>query len=111
MPRRCWLHPLLCYTFECGWKVSTSIGEDVIMDEGFDWRVFIHSDPEILIGKPVIKGTRLSVELILRLFAAGWTTEQILDSYPTLTNDSLRAVFAYAAESAAEEKWLTLPRR
>lgn len=40
---------------------------------GMDWRAYIHSDPEILLGKPVVKGTRLAVEFILRLFAVGWT--------------------------------------
>ncbi|MBW7941509.1 MAG: DUF433 domain-containing protein, partial [Candidatus Kuenenia stuttgartiensis] len=42
-----------------------------------NWRNFIHSDPEILLGKPVVKGTRLSVEFILGLFANGWTERQI----------------------------------
>jgi uncharacterized protein (DUF433 family) len=63
-----------------------------------DWRPYIHSDPAILQGKPVIKGTRLAVEFILGLLAAGWTEQQVLDSYPTLTSEALRATFAYAAE-------------
>ena len=63
-----------------------------------DWRGYIHSDPEILSGKPVVKGTRLSVEFILSLFAAGWTERQILENYPTLTREALRAVSAFAAE-------------
>ncbi|MBI5187504.1 MAG: DUF433 domain-containing protein, partial [Nitrospirae bacterium] len=45
------------------------------------WRKFIHSDPEILLGKPVVKGTRLSVEFILGLFAEGWTEQQVLENY------------------------------
>jgi len=49
-----------------------------------NWRNFIHSDPEILLGKPVVKGTRLSVEFILGLFANGWTERQIIENYPTL---------------------------
>lgn len=55
----------------------------------------IISDPQILIGKPIIKGTRISVELILELFSLGWSEEQILESYPSISDDSLRAVFAY----------------
>lgn len=51
-------------------------------------------DPEVLCGKPTVRGTRLSVEFLLGLFADGWTHEQILDSYPALTPESLRAVFA-----------------
>lgn len=77
-------------------------------DEALDWRGYIHSDPAVLVGKSVVKGTRLSVEFLLRLFATGWSTEQVIDSYPTLTTDALRAVFAYAADTAAEEKWLPL---
>jgi uncharacterized protein (DUF433 family) len=49
-----------------------------------DWKLYIHSDPNILLGKPIVKGTRLSVEFILGLFAEGWTEQQILESYPTL---------------------------
>jgi uncharacterized protein (DUF433 family) len=60
-------------------------------------------DPKILCGKPTVRGTRLSVELLLRLFAEGWTQEQVLDSYPALTPESLRAVFAYAAEVLGKE--------
>ena len=68
-----------------------------------NWREYIHSDAEELLGKPVVKGTRLSVEFLLSLFAAGWTEKQILDNYPTLTPQSLRAVFAFAAECMREE--------
>ncbi len=68
-----------------------------------DWRTYIHSDPDILLGKPVVKGTRLAVDFLLRLFAAGWTEQQVLDNYPTLTAEALRAVFAFAAECMREE--------
>ncbi|KAA3658447.1 MAG: DUF433 domain-containing protein [Chloroflexi bacterium] len=68
-----------------------------------DWWKFIHSDSEILNGKPVVKGTRLSVEFLLNLFATGWTEQQVLENYPTLTTESLRAVFAYAAEGIRED--------
>lgn len=74
-----------------------------------DWRQYIHSDPETLLGKPVVKGTRLSVEFILGLFAAGWTEQQVMENYPTLTRDALRAVFAFAAECMREEALYTLP--
>jgi uncharacterized protein (DUF433 family) len=57
-----------------------------------DWKTYIHSDPKILIGKPVIKGTRLSVEFILGLFSEGWTEQQVLENYPTLNNRFLQAV-------------------
>ena len=74
-----------------------------------DWRQYIHSDPEILLGKPVVKGTRLSVEFILGLFASGWTEQQVLENYPTLTQEALRAVFAFAAECMREEALYTVP--
>jgi uncharacterized protein (DUF433 family) len=74
-----------------------------------DWRQYIHSDPEILSGKPVVKGTRLAVEFILRLFAAGWTEQQVLENYPTLTPEALRAVFAFAAECMREEALYAMP--
>ena len=75
-----------------------------------DWREHIHSDPEILSGKPVVKGTRLTVDFLLELLAAGWSGEQLLDSYPNLSRDSLRAVFAFAAESARDERAFELRR-
>lgn len=73
-----------------------------------DWRKFIHSDPEVLLGKPVVKGTRLSVEFILGLFAKGWTEQQVLENYPTLTAESLQAVFAFATDCMREESLYTI---
>jgi uncharacterized protein (DUF433 family) len=70
-----------------------------------DWRDYIHADPAILTGKPVVRGTRLGVEFLLGLFAAGWTHEQVLESYPHLTREALRAVFAFAAESMHDESF------
>jgi uncharacterized protein (DUF433 family) len=48
-----------------------------------DWRERIVTNPDILVGKPTIKGTRISVELILGWLAQGWTHEQVLENYPT----------------------------
>jgi uncharacterized protein (DUF433 family) len=73
-----------------------------------DWRDYIHSDPEILLGKPVVKGTRLAVEFLLSLFATGWTQEQVLENYPSLTVEAIRAVFAFAAESTQHESLYSL---
>jgi uncharacterized protein (DUF433 family) len=74
-----------------------------------DWQAYIHADPNILAGKPVVKGTRLAVDFLLGLFAAGWTEEQLFESYPSLTPDALRAVFAFAAECVQAEKMYELP--
>jgi uncharacterized protein (DUF433 family) len=60
-----------------------------------DWQNYIQTDPEILLGKPIIKGTRLSVEFIIQRLANGWTTGQILENYPQLTKEALQAVFYY----------------
>ena len=76
---------------------------------GIDWKEYIHTDPEILLGKPVVKGTRLSVEFILGLFAEGWTEQQILENYPTLTKKHLRAVFAFATDCMREESLYAIP--
>jgi len=71
------------------------------------WQDYIHSDPEVLLGKPVVKGTRLAIEFLLELLAAGWTQEQILENYPSLTAEALRAVFAFTAEAMQEESLYT----
>src|SRR5215213_10174586 len=63
-----------------------------------DWRDYIHCDPAILVGKPVIKGTRISVEFVLDLYSAGWSEQLILENYPFLKLSELRAVLAYAAD-------------
>lgn len=63
-----------------------------------DWRDYIVQDPAILAGKPSLRGTRISADLILRVTAAGWTREEILDNYPTLTDEMVRAAYAFAAD-------------
>jgi len=62
------------------------------------WEERIVSNPAIMVGKPCVKGTRITVEFILGRFADGWSEKEVLDSYPNLTLDDLRAVFAYAAD-------------
>lgn len=59
---------------------------------------FIISNPEIMLGKPVIKGTRITVELILEKFANGETVEQIIESHPHLTREAIQAAVAFAVE-------------
>jgi uncharacterized protein (DUF433 family) len=71
-----------------------------------NWREHIHSDPTVLLGKPTIKGTRLSVELILELFELGWTKEMILESYPKLTDSSIKAVFAYLKSCLKQKSYI-----
>lgn len=69
-----------------------------------NWKNHIHTDPAILAGKPVVKGTRLSVDFLLGLMAEGWNEAEILENYPQLTHEALQAVFAIAAEIMREER-------
>ena len=62
-------------------------------------RRWIVSDPSIMMGKPVIAGTRLTVELILEKLAAGESTEQILQAHPSLTSEAVQAALAFAADA------------
>jgi uncharacterized protein (DUF433 family) len=62
------------------------------------WQQRIIIDPEILVGKPVIKGTRLAVEFIVGLLAEGWSEQDILDNYPGLTSEDIKACLGYASE-------------
>ncbi len=63
-----------------------------------NWRDHIVSDPEVLLGKPTIKGTRLSVEYLVGRLANGWTEEMLFGSHPRLKKEHLQAVFAYIAD-------------
>lgn len=69
-----------------------------------NWQERIIIDPEILVGKPVIKGTRLAVEFIVDLLAQGWTEDEILRNYPGLTHEDIRACLQYASEVLRTEK-------
>jgi len=61
-------------------------------------------DPKVMAGKPVIKGTRIPVEQVLRLLAQGLTIEQILEDHPQLTKEDVMAVLLYAAKLAGKEE-------
>lgn len=69
-----------------------------------DWEDRITADPGVLVGKPVIKGTRLAVEFILDLLANGWTEAQILDNYPGIVHDDIVACLRYANELVKSER-------
>lgn len=73
------------------------------------WTDYITSNPGILLGKPTIKGTRISVQFVLDLYAGGWTDEMILENYPHLKKEQLRAVFAYARDCMEQERYFTFP--
>lgn len=71
-----------------------------------DWRGRIISDPEILVGKPVIKGTRISVELILGWLANDWTFDTIIEAYPHISREDILAALAFAAEMMQDEQYI-----
>ncbi len=68
------------------------------------WQERIAIDPKVLVGKPVVKGTRLSVELVVSLLAQGWPEADILKNYPKLTVEDIRACLAYASERLSSER-------
>lgn len=71
-----------------------------------NWRDRIVADPEILLGKPTIRGTRISVEMILNRLSQGWDVETLLQAYPHVTGEDVRAALAFAAEFLGEERYI-----
>lgn len=69
----------------------------------------IEMDPKVMLGKPVIRGTRIPVELLLRKLGEGATDEDLLDAYPRLKREDIRAALAYAADAIAHEETILLP--
>jgi uncharacterized protein (DUF433 family) len=69
-----------------------------------DWKDRIHSDDAILGGKPVIRGSRVSVELVLEYVADGCSVADVLAAYPHITEADVRAALAFAHDMVAEEK-------
>ena len=69
----------------------------------------IHSDPTVMMGKPVVKGTRITVELILEKLAAGESIEQVLASHPRLTRQSILAALDFAAKAIRADVVYPLP--
>ncbi len=74
-----------------------------------NWQERIVVDPEVLVGKPVVKGTRLSVEFIIGLLAEGWSEPDILKNYPGLTHTDVLACLAYASNVLNTEKVFPVP--
>lgn len=68
------------------------------------WQERITLDPEVLSGKPVVRGTRLAVEFIIELLAQGWTEEAIRRNYPGLTCEDIQACLGYASAALRVEK-------
>jgi len=73
-----------------------------------NWKEYIVSDPAILSGKPVVKGTRLSVEFIVGRLANGWSESEVLENYASSDKDALQAVHAYTYD-LLQDSLLYLP--
>ena len=80
------------------------------LESFMNWKEYISTDPNVLLGKPIIKGTRVSVELVLDRLADGWTHEAILRAYPNLTKQAIQAVFAFASEMMRDEEYVALEK-
>ncbi len=73
-----------------------------------NWQDYIVSDKQVLLGKSTIKGTRISVELVLELFSNGRTEKQIIESYPSVSAETLRAVFTYLKDCIQQELYFPI---
>jgi len=73
-------------------------------ETGLNWQDRIIIDPNILVGKPPVKGTRLAVEFIIDLLAQRWSEKQVLSNYPGLTREDVLACLGYASAALRDEK-------
>lgn len=69
-----------------------------------EYTKYIVRDPNLMLGKPIIKGTRITVELLMRKLAGGFSIDQLLVSYPHLSQEQIFAAFQYAADLIANEE-------
>jgi uncharacterized protein (DUF433 family) len=73
-------------------------------DDTMQWQDYIELKPGVMCGKPVIKGTRITVELILERLGHGWSDDELMQSYPHLKPEHIRAAQAYAAAALATDQ-------
>lgn len=74
-----------------------------------NWQERITVDPKVLVGKPIIKGTRISVEFVLELLGEGWSVEDVLQEYDHLTREDIQACLAYASDMLKSERVYLTP--
>ena len=75
-----------------------------------EWREHIVVDPAVLVGKPIVKGTRISVEFLLDRMADGWSYAEILGAYPHLTQEQVQAAVAFASELFKDERLVAIAK-
>ena len=71
-----------------------------------DYTRHIETRPGVLGGKPIIRGQRISVEMLLSFLAAGWSVDDVLREYPSITREDMQAIFALAHELVTEERFI-----
>lgn len=74
-----------------------------------DWKQRVSIDPAVLVGKPVIRGTRIAVESVVEFLAQGWSFADLRGEYPGITDDDIRACLAYASQVLQSERIYPLP--
>ncbi len=74
------------------------------------WRRHIVIDPAVLVGKPIVKGTRISVELLLDRLADGWSYSEILAAYPHLSRKQVQAAVTFASELFKQERFVAIAK-
>ena len=75
-----------------------------------NWKEHIIVNPDVLAGKPIVKGTRLSIEFLLGLLANGWTMDKIIQNYPQLSPTDLQAVFSFAQTCLQDEEYVIIKK-
>lgn len=75
-----------------------------------NWKDHIEVNPAVLVGKPIIKGTRISVELILDRMADGWSMEDVLASYPRISREDVLAALSFSSELFKEESFVAVAK-
>ena len=79
-------------------------------EERVHWMERITVDSDALVGKPIVKGTRIAVEFVIELLGSGWTVEEVLEEYDQLSLKDVQACLAYASEVLKSERVFILPR-
>jgi uncharacterized protein (DUF433 family) len=74
-----------------------------------NWEERIEINPRVLVGKPIIRGTRIAVEFVIERLGRGWTTEQVLEEYDHLTREDIQACLMYASETLKSERVYLVP--